>query len=360
MDIKVITAKITAPFCRSGSWLKGNRLGVFSFIFAFVVMTTFIDITLSRNAAIRTLKAGIARLTSSLNEVGLDIAYDKISFNNIFIYPLVEIENLQLYNLRGTELWKVRFAGISGRPGLFSSRRINLDFAGDIEISVNENRYNTDIGSAQTRIEMEKDGSLQELQVYLKDMQIKDIAKIADITLAMRKLHNSISARALIPTIESHLEVNDITLNGLLNYPLTSEIRRIYANFNLMGSLDDGDTFLLAAENWLHTGGFIEIPSLVVSWNPLLLVGRGTVTFNENFSPKLQLQTSSKALLDLLNDLQEKSFLERKGVFVANILLGAKAFKMHEDDKYLTITTPITYRDNKLAIENITVKTLKP
>ena len=65
-------------------------------------------------------------------------------------------------------------------------------------------------------------------------------------------------------------------------------------------------------------------------------------------------------MLELLNDMQAKSYLDRKGVFVANILLNAKAFKLHNDDKYLTIATPITYRDNKLAVENITIKTLLP
>ena len=94
----------------------------------------------------------------------------------------------------------------------------------------------------------------------------------------------------------------------------------------------------------------------MISWDPLLLVGRGDVHFNEKFEPKMSLHTSSKALLDLLNDLQDKKYLDRKGVFVANILLGAKAFKANENDNYYTITTPITYRDNKLAVENITIK----
>jgi hypothetical protein len=65
-------------------------------------------------------------------------------------------------------------------------------------------------------------------------------------------------------------------------------------------------------------------------------------------------------MLRLLSDLQKNKFLERKGVFVANILLGAKAFKLKEDDEHYTISTPITYRDGKLAIENITIKTVKP
>ena len=66
--------------------------------------------------------------------------------------------------------------------------------------------------------------------------------------------------------------------------------------------------------------------------------------------------TSSKALLRLIDDLQKNGFLERKGVFVADILLKSKGFKLHEEDKHLTLTTPINYQDGKLSVENITVK----
>lgn len=61
-----------------------------------------------------------------------------------------------------------------------------------------------------------------------------------------------------------------------------------------------------------------------------------------------------------MEDLQDRNFLERKGVFVANILLSNKAFKLNEDDEHLTIVTPIDYRNHKLAVENITVKTFYP
>ena len=53
-----------------------------------------------------------------------------------------------------------------------------------------------------------------------------------------------------------------------------------------------------------------------------------------------------------------KGWLESKGVFVAKILLNSKAFKMNRDDKFMTVTTPIDYKDGKLMIENIVVKDL--
>ena len=157
-----------------------------------------------------------------------------------------------------------------------------------------------------------------------------------------------------------HKYNESVNLNGLLDYPLTSYIRKMYAQFNLVGNLSGNEPFVTAAEKWLHEGGFVDVPNVTVSWDPLLLVGKGDIRFNENFEPTIQIKTSSKAIINLLNDLKNNKFLDRKGVFVANILLAAKGFKMKDDDEYLTISTPIAYRDNKLTVENITVKTLIP
>ncbi len=341
------------------SWFLKNRLGFFSGLFSFVVIITFIDITLSRNAAVRNLKAELAQLTAVLNQTGLDIAWDRLEFNNIFFYPLVEAENLRLYNLRGTHLWSYGIQKISARPNLFNARHVNFVISGDMHLQYDSLSRAVQAQTAGWQLEFSKDGQFEELELQFDDTDIKDTAKIKTVIAAVRRLHNVTRGPVLLPSLEGHLEISDTTLNGLLDYPLGAEIERIYLKANLMGELPLKDTIILDGEKWLHNGGFIEIPSLNVSWKPLLMVGNGSISFDENFSPVITIQTSSTAFLNLLDDLQKNEFLDRKGVFVANILLNAKAFKLHEDDKYLTVTTPISYRDKTLAIENVTVKTFQ-
>ena len=226
----------------------------------------------------------------------------------------------------------------------------------NIKIKFDDKIRDINSDSVKMFLSLGKKYKFQSVELYFNEVNIKDFAKIKKATLISRLTENKGTNSILPMTMESHLEINNVTLNGLLNYPLTSNIRRIYMNLNLWGELSDKEGILIGAENWLKSGGFIDVSSVMISWDPLLLVGRGDVQFNEKFEPKISLHTSSKALLNFLNDLQEKKYLERKGVFVANILLGAKAFKAKNDDEYLTLTTPITYRDNKLAVENITVK----
>ena len=359
MSIKAIAEKIKAPFTFVSHKIKEGKWFLASFLFAFIIVLTFIDITLSRNAAIKQFKINFSRIINNLNEVGLDIAYEDLQFNSIYPYPLIKLKNFQVYNLRGEHLWKLKLAQIECRPNLLNAGKLNFEITGDGEFSFDKSSKKLTAQRAELLTEFGKQGDFKELQTYIDELNIKDFAKVKSFVLAMRKSQSIIPERAITPTVESHVEIRDVALNGLLNYPLTSEIKRIYAKFNLMGEMDVKESLPLVAETWLHNGGFIEVPSLIINWEPLHLEGRGDIRFDEEFSPKLQLQTSSKAMLNLLEDLQNKNYLDKKGVFVANILLGAKAYKLNKDDKYLTISTPITYRENKLAIENITVKTLE-
>lgn len=356
MDMKALKNKLLLKPAKGKYRVFFNKWVVVSAILAFGLMLTFIDVTLSRNAAIKSFKNGIATVIADLNEIGLDVAYEEIDFDNVFVYPLMKIKNLSVYNLKGKNLWQVNIENVSARPRWWGWKKIKFDISGNIKIKFDDNIRDINSDSVKMFLSLGKKYKFQSVELYFDEVNIKDFAKIKKATLISRLTENKGTNSILPMTMESHLEINNVTLNGLLNYPLTSNIRRIYMNLNLWGELSDKEGILIGAENWLKSGGFIDVSSVMISWDPLLLVGRGDVQFNEKFEPKISLHTSSKALLNFLNDLQEKKYLERKGVFVANILLGAKAFKAKNDDEYLTLTTPITYRDNKLAVENITVK----
>lgn len=341
------------------SWSGGNKSLIFPFLFSFVLMFGFIEATLIRNAMIHNFKTELLRLEKYLNEFQLDLAYDNIEFNNIFFHPLVQIDNLQIYNLQGRELWRLNIAKVTAQPGLLNVNKLSFQTEGAASFSFGADKFPVS-GAASLKIIAGQQGGFNMLHFRLSDADIKNLAKIKEAKLDIRSLHSLQHEALIMPSLESHIEIRGIKLNGLLKYPLSSDIQRIYAKTSVMGTIPLKDSLYLGLETWLQTGGFVDIPKLIVNWQPLALVGRGTINFNEELHPRINIQTSSKAMTELLNDLQKNGFLDRKGVFVANILLNSKAFQLNEDDKYLTLTTPVSYRDNKLAVENITVKTLKP
>ena len=89
MSIQAITEKIKAPFAFVGHKIKDGKWFLLSFLFAFVVVLTFIDITLSRNQAIKQFKFNFSQIIRNLNEVGLYIAYDDLQFNSIYPFSLI-------------------------------------------------------------------------------------------------------------------------------------------------------------------------------------------------------------------------------------------------------------------------------
>lgn len=341
------------------SWSGGNKSLIFPFIFSFVMMFGFIEVTLIRNAMIHNFKTELLRVEKYLNEFQLDLAYDNIEFNNIFFHPLLTIDNLQIYNLRGRELWRINIPKVTARPGVLNINKLNFQTEGDTLFSYGPQSTPVS-GIANLKITSDSQGRFNTLHFRMHKADIKDFAKIKEVSFNLRSLNLIQQETLIMPSLESHLEIRGIKLNGLLKYPLASDIQRIYAKINVMGSVPLSDSLHLGLETWLQKGGFIDIAKLIVNWKPLALVGQGTINFNEDLHPRINLNTSSKAMIELLNDLQENGFFDRKGVFVANILLNSKAFQLHQDDKYLTLTTPVSYNDNKLAVENITVKTIRP
>ena len=357
---KNIFQKTSSSLNGGSNFLKQNKLGVFSFLFSFILITTFIDITLTRNAAIKQIKRDILTWQNYLYEAGLDIAYENLRFNNILIYPLVEVDNLQIYNLSGEHLWSLKTNKASFRLSWLGGKKIKADLGEQSVFVFDEKAHIINTPENALSINVNKEFDFKNLQLEFDNLEIKDFAKIKELVFALRHHQQADAGTALYPSFESHLEIKDVAINGLVQYPLTSKITRIYTKINLRGQINPEETFAPAVENWLHQGGFLEISNLIVQWNPLILVGKGDINFNESFAPRMHLKTSSKAMFELLEDLNKNELFERKGLFVARILLSSKSFKLRDNDKYLTVTTSIDYQDGKLNLENIPIMNLNP
>ncbi|MCQ2740899.1 MAG: DUF2125 domain-containing protein, partial [Alphaproteobacteria bacterium] len=299
----------------------------------------------------------LVQIISYLNEFNLDLAYDKIEFNSMFFSPLVKISGLQLYNTKDLNNWALKFDEIKVYSNVFGDTRVRLDFSNNGLFSFND--FSTKMNADQTILEVSvKNNQIKEIIFHSEDINLHNFAKIkkAAFLVQKSKTANNQAANTTLPSYESFFEINDVEINGLVDYPLSSHLKLIYTKASVIGIINPEDQLTASLETWLKDGGFIEVPNLVLQWNPLTLVGRGNINFNEYFSPRLSFNTSSKGLLKLLNDLQKNGFLDSKNVFVANILLSNKAFKLNPEDEELTISTPITYADGEVNIENLTIK----
>ncbi len=336
---------------------RSKSSAVLACFFSFCLVFGAIYITASRNLAIKQIRFNLAKTTAALNEIGLDLAYDNIEFNSVFLFPLVKIDNLQLYNFQSLNDWSVNFATVKAYPNIFGTPRIRFEFSNGGKFVFND--FSSEMNSEETFLDISsKNNAFHELVFHSENINIKNFAKIQKIAYLLQSVpqSNNLNMAVTLPSFESFFEVNNVDINGLIDYPLSSKLKLFYAKSNIIGRFTPDDYLLTSMETWLKEGGFIEIPNLIVQWEPLMLVGRGTINFNENFSPRINFNTSSKGILRLIQDLQKNEILDSKNVFVANILLSNKAFKLNPEDTELTISTPVSYADGKLSIENLTLK----
>lgn len=339
---------------RALSFLKSNLWGVLAFILAFMLGLFFINLTMSRTYALKQLKAAIVNLEEYLNEFNLGMAYDDYSTSSVYTQPLIRFTNFELYS---PGKWSLKLPELRIRNSVWNAGRFYIILGDEQTLSLGKDE-NIIITSenADLQVAANTSGNLELLLAAIKNINVKNYFKIQELNLAGRRVGTHNNGGLAMSVFENHFEAKNITLNGLLDYPLTSGISRIYAKTNFVGSLNPEGSFTAAMENWLHQGGYIGIPNLVVNWNPLLLVGRGEINFNEKLEPSLHLMTSSKGLTKLMDDLQDRDFLERKGVFVAKILLANKSFKLSEEDRYSSVITPLDFSNGKISVENITVR----
>ncbi len=329
------------------------KSGIISFVFSFVLVFLCLYILAHRSIVVKRIRVQLPMVISSLNELGIDLAYNEIKFNPMAFFPIVKIENPQLYSLNEDNYWSLQFNDVKGYSDIWGSPQIKFKFSPQGQLIIKDYLYDLAADKADFEI---KAGQQQKLALRFADVNIKNLASIKKATFITTSLEVPNESVKGFPSYKSKLSIRDVKINGMVNYPLTSFIDRITAQSEIIGQFKYKDDFLTSIETWVKDGGFIDVPRLVVQWKPLTLVGRGHINIQENLQPEITFNTSSKGLLKLIKSLQDISWLTNSNVYVANILLSNKAFRLNPEDEELTITTPISYSNRRISIENLIIK----
>ena len=344
-------------------YLKGQNLaklryhvaGIVSFLIFAVIGYTLVWMGFERLDAIKTIRKEIVRLENSLTSVGYDLAYEDLDFSSFNPFQIMSVKNLQFYSrIEGQHaVWTL--PELSLKTGLFNSRKITFNMPGAQLLELGEKKYNVSMPEVFWEFRLDDTDRLMQSIFLAKNVKISDFADIGEVQIASRRVAVQ-QVSDLAPFFENYIDVRNVTFNALLDYPLAQTIERLYVNADIIGTIYGADTYQNDWKNWKTLGGGIDIRRLVVNWGPLLLVARGDVGFDKQLHPEVNLRSSSKALSLFLDEMENKGFLPGKGVFVAKILLNSKAFKMNKDDKFMTVTAPIAYKDNKILLENVVLK----
>lgn len=330
--------------------------GWFLLGFAGGVLLTFVfyKASLQRQESINCFNRQIVKMTNLLNQSGWDIAYDKISYSPVWALKIINIKNFKIYNLNSNSYKELNIPEVDIKSS-FTGKEIRIIPSEGSVLTLGAEKHPISIDKADISAGFAFNDGLKNFTADFTGIKIKGLADAESVRLASRKIAPvQISDRT--PFFENFIEINNIKLNGMLDYPLGQTIERLYVNADIIGTIKPEDNFQSSIRNWLLNDGKIEVKELVVNWAPMLMVGKGELTFNENIRPILRLKTSSKAFINLLDELHQKGLLENKGMFVVKILLNEKAFKAEPEDEYLTLSTSIDIQEDGILVEKIKIR----
>ncbi len=315
--------------------------------------------TLERGKVISRIENEFDNFTNSLNAVGYDLAYDKLNFSYLSPWQVLRVDNLRIYSLDGSNYWEWICPELALSSGIWNADKIKLHLSRSQTIKHGLKTWNVSLPESENTLYLTKDGSLQSITIQAKDISAGRLFTAKQMSLVLqRAIPHQI--KELSSAFNLITEAKDINIDDMTGWPLNKQIDHLYLEADIIGILEKQDIYSESVYNWVERGGNIEIRRMIINWKPLVLVGKGDLYFNEGLEPKLSLNTSSIALIETLDRLNQNQMLDDKGVFVAKILLNNKAFKKKGTDPYLTVTTPIRMNKEQVLIENIPIKNFIP
>lgn len=336
--------------------LKNLKKYLFGIVTGLVVATfaiIIIWVVLARNYGITIIKNELSKIILSLNQEGYDIAYDNIEFTPISPFRVMEIKNFRLYKADKEKNFEWQIPEVSLNMNIWDYDSISLTLENEQSLKLGTKKHEITFQSSKFKMNFNNFG-FQNFIADIKGLEIAEIAKVENIRIASQRM-SPLKINEEAPSLENYMEITKIQILMNNNWNMAKEIEEIYVNAKVMGGINSTSTYGNSLKNWQKHDGYIEIKKLILNWQPLVMVSRGSLNFNKNFQPNLSLITTSKALVEVLDNLEQANIIDRKGVFVAKILLGNKATKASDSEQYYTIVTPIDITPNEVTIEKIPV-----
>lgn len=314
--------------------------GIGVFVVSFLVMW----MVFARISGISQVKQELVKLIASLNEAGYDIAYDKISFSPISPFSIAKIKNFQLYNNE----WKWRIAELNINAGLLNFGNMSIKPSEKQEFVRDGESHPVDMSEANILLSFDNNG-LYSILAEARKININGLADIKSLQAAVQRSEDKETKVYVVKLDARNIDLADNSLN------MENNIEEIFADLKINGGISNGETYRQSMRLWQENGGDIEVNKLIINWKPLVMVGKGNLAFDENLEPQLQLVTTSKGLIETLDNLGKAGAVDSKNVFVAKILLGNKAQKIAEGKDDYSIMAPIFAAPGKVMIENIPI-----
>jgi len=279
---------------------------------------------------------------------GFPVAFD-LDFDNAVVAGVTD---------RGTA-WRVALPPVSARAPAWAPQEIAADFPG--EFVVQSRHPNSPIGLLEATFATARaaaDASfLAGGRLKQGSLRIGDAVATLPLRGGLEVAWGAIEADAALEWSDSGvspqeaaatLRLVETQLPAGAGGVLGDKVERLLIDAVLRGAISPGPPERTLAA-WRDRGGLLDVSRLEIQWGPLLLVGAGPITLDENLQPNGTLKSEVQGFKPLFDALADVGMVKRDMAEVAKQVLGFLA-RRDAPDGPLILDLDITLRDGELFL----------
>ena len=299
---------------------------------------------LARSYGVERFKQEFVKAVAELNELGFDVAYDALSFSSVSPFRIATFENFKLYKKNTGFSWNVPELTINANILNYGAL---IAYAGENQ-SFTLNRQSYPIHSENFSIKSRFDeNGLVNFVMRAKKFEAAGLFSVKRFSWAIQRFDDE-------KKYSSKTDIRHIALLGSNAWHMSDVIDEFFIDFDIIGDFNTAHTYHQSLKDWNNNLGEVDINRLILNWKPLVLVGKGSVSFDENLTPEIKLVTTSRGLVETMENLEKAEIFDGKSVLVAKILLSSKISSAKNPDGNIdALMSSILFAPNMLNIENI-------
>ena len=311
------------------------------FVGAFLVIWAL----LARNYGVERFKQEFTKAISGLNNLGYDIAYDDISFSAISPFEIVSIKNFKLYRQNGDKFWAWNVPELGVNASLLNYGAFVFYLSDGQSVQIGEKTFPARLESSIAKARFDDKG-LYNFLIKLKKFDVEEQFSVKEFNWAIQRDDNE-------HKYSSKTDIRHVVLNETNSWNMSNVIEEFFIDMDVFGEFKQAQTYRQSLLQWNNNDGRVDVNRLILNWKPLVFVGKGNLIFDKNLKPEMRLVTTSKGLIETMDNMEKAGIFDGKSVLVAKILLSSKMTNLQPEEDPAAIISTFSILPHQLNIENI-------
>lgn len=312
--------------------------------------------------AAQALEEGIARWVAERRAEGYRISVAEPRIGGFPFRLTAEIEAPSVEAPPEAGAWRWQGPRIAGSAAPWNPLRIDLTMPGRHALSGaivgRALTLDADAGVANGRVELDRAGRLEAVELMLADLAVTDGAEnritveAANLTTTLRDPSSSGGL------VDFDLSLTNLVLPADDPPPLGREIDRIEAEGTLLGMIPPGPP-AQALRAWRDAGGTLQAHRLEIAWGPLTLAADGTFALDQAMQPLGAMTATVSGYGETIDRLVAADIIRPRDGSIAQVILAAMS-RPSENGGRPEIRVPLTAQNGYLSIGPVRLIPLPP